>query len=111
MNNQSYVEDVLRPFVHVFAQILGSDLTLMHDNARSHTALQAREYLAMETFECCSGLHNRQTSTLSSIQGDMLQKRVLEDLNGVRIIKQLKDLLKFNWEVLPQDNIIHGSYE
>lgn len=45
MNAVNYVKDVLRPYARTFVQTLGSDFSLMHDNARSHTALQTRVYL------------------------------------------------------------------
>lgn len=39
---------ILRPYLYSFAQNLGADVMLTHDNARLHTALWISEYLAIE---------------------------------------------------------------
>ncbi len=43
-----YRDEVLEPVVRPLAGALGQDFTLMHDNARPHTARVAQSYLEQE---------------------------------------------------------------
>lgn len=46
LNPRRYFDDVLRPHVIPFLHNYGSGVTFQHDNARPHTALITRQFLA-----------------------------------------------------------------
>lgn len=79
---ESYVKGILRAYT----------------NALSYTAPRTREYLTMGNIRALP--RPARSPHLNPIEQawDMLQRRVLEKLDGLSTTQQLKDLLKFPWD-------------
>jgi len=100
---ERYVRNVLEPLVLPYAQHIGANFILMHDNATPHTARVTRNFLEEQNIRVLDW--PAQSPDLNPIEHawDMLQRRVLQGQNQFQNQDQLFQALQQCWNAIPQD--------
>lgn len=104
---QRYINDVIRPHVMPFSHRVGADFTLMHDNARPHTAGTTAAVLAAAQINVLPWPANSPDLNPIEHLWDQLKRRVRETQDNIHSQRQLIDALVRCWEEIPQENIQH----
>lgn len=105
LNAEQYIQNILEPVVQPFAEALGRNLTLMHDNARPHVARVVTDWLNEARIEVLPW--PAQSPDLNPIEHawDMLQRRCLPHMDAIQNRRQLQELLSQQWNLLPQEDL------
>lgn len=105
LNAERYIQTVLEPILEPFVEAFGHNITLMHDNARPHTARVVTDWLHVAGIDVLPW--PAQSPDLNPIEHawDMLQRRCLPHMEAVQNRRQHQELLSEQWNLLPQADI------
>lgn len=105
LTSERYINDILRPHVLPYAELVGENFKLMHDNARCHSAATTRQYLnevGIRTMEWPA-----LSPDLNPIEHvwDELKRRVRKRDPPPATIERLKSALIEEWQDISQEDI------
>lgn len=101
-----YIAEILEEHVMPYAGYVGSGFTLMHDNARSHTALIVRDYLEEVGIPVLPW--PARSPDLNPIEHlwDELKRRVRSRDAAPATLQDLQDAVIEEWGNIPQEDIV-----
>lgn len=102
---QRYIEQVIRPYVVPFAQRIGAEFKLMHDNARAHIARATREALDEAGIQVLPWPANSPDLNPIEHMWDLLKRSVRNTNQPVHNEAQLINVLKTSWEQIPEETV------
>lgn len=100
-----YIADILAHHVVPYVGFIGEKFLLMHDNARSHTAVATRQYLSEVGIETMKWPALSPDMNPIEHMWDHLKQRVRARNPAPSTIDELKRALLEEWENIPQDFI------
>lgn len=108
---ERYKNEILERIVVPFLPFIGQNATLMHDNARPHTARVVTEYLNDVDLQVLN--HPARSPDMNPIEHvwDELGRRIKGRTPTPGTLRALKEALTFEWDRIPQetiDNLIRG---
>ena len=104
-----YIGDILLHHVLPYKGFIGENFLLMHDNARCHTALVTRQYLAEVGIQTMGWPALSPDMNPIEHMWDRLKQRVRARNPVPSTIDELKTNLLEEWEIIPQ-NFIKKTY-
>ncbi|XP_045471832.1 uncharacterized protein LOC123678722 [Harmonia axyridis] len=102
---QQYLENILQPIVQPYAEAVGENFHLMHDNARPHTARIVTQWLDNEGIDVLQW--PTQSPDLNPIEHvwNMLQRRITPNMGNVQNVLEFRELLTAEWTNLNQEDL------
>lgn len=101
-----YITEILEDHVVPYASFVGEGFTLMHDNARAHTAIIVRDYLQDVGISVMQW--PARSPDLNPIEHlwDHLKRKVRSRDPAPTTLQELKDAVIEEWDTIPQEEIL-----
>lgn len=106
LNAHRYITEVLEPHVMPYAQFIGDSFTLMHDNARPHTAASVRDYLAEIGIPVLRWPANSPDLNPIEHLWDMLKRKIRARDHAPTTIQEVVQAAQEEWDLIPQHEVI-----